>query len=48
MSKLTDFYAHKASILEKGEPTYPQWELLECDARGQESDILIDQRIFDL
>lgn len=29
MSKLTDFYTHKASLLEKGEPVDPQWELLE-------------------
>lgn len=29
MSKLTDFYTHKASLLEKGEPIDPQWELLE-------------------
>ncbi len=29
MDKLTDFYAHKASLLEKGEPIDPQWELLE-------------------
>lgn len=29
MSKLTDFYAHKAAIIEKGEPTDPQWEQLE-------------------
>ena len=29
MSKLTEFYAHKASLLEKGEPIDPQWELLE-------------------
>ena len=29
MSKLTDFYTHKASLLEKGEPIDPQWEFLE-------------------
>lgn len=29
MSKLTDFYIHKASLLEKGEPFDPQWEQLE-------------------
>ena len=29
MSKLTDFYAHKATIIEKGEPIDPQWEQLE-------------------
>ncbi len=29
MSKLTDFYTHRASLLEKGEPIDPQWELLE-------------------
>ena len=29
MSKLTDFYAHKAAIIEKGEPIDPQWEQLE-------------------
>lgn len=29
MSKLTDFYTHKASLVEKGEPIDPQWELLE-------------------
>lgn len=28
-SKLTDFYIHKASLLEKGEPIDPQWEQLE-------------------
>ena len=32
MSKLTDFYTHKASLLEKGEPIDPQWELLEAAA----------------
>ena len=29
MSKLTDFYAHKATMVEKGEPIDPQWEQLE-------------------
>jgi len=29
MSKLTDFYAHKASLQEEGKPIDPQWELLE-------------------
>lgn len=29
MSKLTDFYIHRESFLEKGEPIDPQWELLE-------------------
>ena len=29
MSKLTDFYNYKASLLEKGEPIDPQWEKLE-------------------
>lgn len=29
MSKLTDFYTHKASLQEEGKPTDPQWEQLE-------------------
>lgn len=29
MSKLTDFYTHKASLIEKGQLTEPQWEQLE-------------------
>ena len=29
MSKLTDFYAHKASLQEEGKPIDPQWEQLE-------------------
>lgn len=29
MSKLTDFYTHKAAIIEKGEPIDPHWESLE-------------------
>jgi len=29
MSKLTDFYAHKASLQEEGKPIAPQWEQLE-------------------
>ena len=29
MNKLTEFYAHKDSLLDKGEPIDPQWELLE-------------------
>lgn len=29
MSKLTDFYAHKASLQKKGKPIDPQWEQLE-------------------
>lgn len=29
MSKLTDFYAHKAALREKGQTIEPQWELLE-------------------
>lgn len=29
MSKLTDFYTHKASLQEEGKPIDPQWELLE-------------------
>ncbi len=29
MSKLTDFYAHKASLQEEGKPIDPQWKQLE-------------------
>ena len=29
MSKLTDFYTHKASLLEERKPIDPQWEMLE-------------------
>lgn len=29
MSKLTDFYTHKASLQEEGKPIDPQWEMLE-------------------
>ena len=29
MSKLTDFYTHKASLLEERKPLDPQWEMLE-------------------
>ena len=29
MSKLTDFYIHKASLQEEGKPIDPQWEMLE-------------------
>ena len=29
MSKLTDFYTHKASLLEERKPFDPQWEMLE-------------------
>lgn len=29
MSKLTDFYIHKASLQEEGNPIDPQWEMLE-------------------
>jgi len=29
MSKLTDFYIHKASLQEKGKTIDPQWEMLE-------------------
>lgn len=29
MSKLTDFYIHKAAIIEKVEPTDSKWEQLE-------------------
>lgn len=29
MSKLTDFYAHKAALKEKNMPVDAQWELLE-------------------
>ena len=29
MSKLTDFYAHKAALIEKNLPVDAQWELLE-------------------
>ena len=29
MSKLTDFYAHNASLQEEGKPIDPQWEQLE-------------------
>ena len=29
MSKLTDFYIHKASLREEGKPTDPNWEQLE-------------------
>lgn len=29
MSKLTDFYIHKASLQEEGKPIEPQWEMLE-------------------
>jgi hypothetical protein len=27
MSKLTDFYTHKASLLEERKPFDPQWEI---------------------
>lgn len=29
MSKLTDFYIHKASLQEEGKTIDPQWEMLE-------------------
>jgi len=29
MSKLTNFYAHKASLQKEGKPIDPQWEQLE-------------------
>ena len=29
MSKLTDFYIHKASLQKEGKPIDPQWEMLE-------------------
>ena len=28
MSRLTDFYVHKASLQEEGKPIDPQWEII--------------------
>ena len=35
MSKLTDFYTHKASLQEEGKPIDPNWELKPLLANGR-------------
>jgi hypothetical protein len=35
MSKLTDFYIHKASLQEEGKPIDPNWELQPLMANGR-------------
>ena len=37
MSKLTDFYTHKASLLEERKPIDPQWEMLEDQLLKEEA-----------